>query len=108
MKNLARLYKQIEGKAMTFDEYRTHTQEAIFQQGVYKLESCDDHTGWVLRSEDGTIHTWFMYRTENGSLYHVEELNTWYPNQCHLALNELALEMRIRSVDLIERGGARK
>lgn len=105
MKNLELLYAQIQDRGMSWETYQSYTCPMIKEQGMFKLESKNDQTGWVLKSDDGSFHVWFMTRSIDGSLYYVVETGQWHPNQLHHAMNDLMLEMRIRCQDMIERCG---
>lgn len=107
MKNLELLYAQIQDRPMTWEKYQEVTCPLIREQGLFKMESATDHTGWVLRSEDGSFHVWFMTRSQDNSLYYITETGTWHNNQLNDAIKDLALEMRIRCETLIEREGVK-
>lgn len=105
MKNLELLYAQIQGRGMSWETYQSYTCPMIKEQGVFKMESKSDQTGWVLKSDDGKLHLWFMTRSIDGSLYYVEEICVYHPAQLRAALNDLALEMSQRCLDLFQNRG---
>lgn len=105
MKNLELLYAQIQDRPLTQEKYWEVTCPMIAQQGVFKLESKSDQTGWVLKSEDGSFHVWFMSRSQDGSLLYITQESTHYPHQLGLALESLANRMHCLCSDLIENNG---
>lgn len=105
MKNLELLYAQIQDKGMSWEKYQEVTCPMIAKQGVFKLESKNDHTGWVIKSEDGSFHVWFMSRSQDATLYYITEESTHYAHQLGLALESLANRMHCLCSDLIENSG---
>ena len=112
MKNLEKLYKEIKASypdGMTFEQYLEAVGPVIPSQGLFKLESSQDDTGFLLRSDNGNYHIWFVGRTTSpryeGERYHVTETTTWAPEQLKEAMNALMSQMQTDCEWLIERNG---
>lgn len=106
MKNLELLYKQVEGRVLSFEEYLERVGPVIPSQSLFKLESCEDDTGFLLRNDDGSYHIWFIQHViapVDG--YQIVETGTWHPNQLNEAMGDLMLQMKIDCEGLIERNG---
>ncbi|ATW58075.1 hypothetical protein CNR34_00142 [Pseudomonas phage nickie] len=111
MKNLAILLREMHAHedGMTLEQYLGHFTRVFKEQGLFKLESCEGDTGFLLRSDDGTYHVWFMGTTTSpryeGERYHVTETTTWAPEKLSEAMNALMMQMQIDCEGLIERNG---
>lgn len=112
MKNLKALYENLlEYKQLTFEEYVEIVGPVIPSQVLFKLESCEDDTGFLLRSFDGTYHIWFIGKVTSplyeGERYVTVETGTFQPNQLDAAMKDLMLQMCIDCEGLIEREGVK-
>lgn len=113
MQNLESLLQQIQAHTdgMTFEQYLEVVGPVIPSQTLFKLESCEGDTGFLLRSDDGSYHIWFVGKTTSpryeGFRFHVTETSTWAPNQLSEAMNSLMLQMQTDCEWLIDRDGER-
>lgn len=113
MKNLATLLHEMHAHedGMTLEQYLGHFTEVSKDQRLFKLESCEGDTGFLLRSDDGKYHVWFMGTTTSpryvGERYHVTEVSIWAPEQLKEAMNALMQQMQTDCEWLIERNGER-
>lgn len=113
MRNLEKLLVEIQAHAdgMTFEQYTAVVGPVIPSQVLFRLESCEGDAGFLLRSDDGSYHIWFVGQTTSdryeGKRYHVTETGTWYANQLSEAMNDLMNQMKIDCEWLIERDGER-
>lgn len=113
MKNLATLLQEMKAHedGMTLEQYLGHFAAVNREQGLFKLESSQDDTGFLLRSDDGSYHVWFMGRTTStrymGERYHITEVGTYPAEQLSEAMSRLMDQMKIDCEWLIERNGER-
>jgi len=113
MKDLNVLLKQMQAheNGMTLEQYLGHFTEVTKEQRLFKLESCEGDTGFLLRNEDGCYHIWYVSTSTSplyeGERYHVTETGSWYPNQLNEAMTDLMLQMKIDCAGLIERNGVK-
>lgn len=105
MKNLELLYAQVEQRGLTFEKYLEYAGSVIPSQALFKLESCEDDTGFLLRSDDGSYHIWFVSRSIDKTLYYITQTGIWYANQLNEAMGDLMLQMKLDCQGLIERNG---
>lgn len=105
MKNLELLYAQVEQRGLTFEKYLEYVGPVIPSQSLFKLESCEGDTGFLLRSDDGSYHIWFVSRSIDKTLYYITQTGTWYANQLNEAMGDLMLQMKLDCQGLIERNG---
>lgn len=112
MKNLESLYQEIQNfeDGMTFEQYTAVVGPVMPSQVMFKLESCEDDAGFLLRSDDGSYHIWFVVKTTSpryeGERFHVTETGTWYSNQLSEAMSDLMNQMKLDCEGLISRDGA--
>lgn len=107
MKNLEKFYAQhFEGKLHSLTDYIELMNPVRKEQALFKLDSREGDTGFLLRSDDGTFHIWFLQHILSPvEGYQIVETGTWYPNQLSEAMNDLMNQMKIDCEGLIERNG---
>lgn len=111
MKNLSTLLQEMHAHedGMTLEQYLGHFTEVSKDQRLFKLESSEGDTGFLLRSDDGRYHVWFMGTTTSpryvGERYHVTEVATYPADQLSEAMSRLMDQMKIDCEWLIERNG---
>lgn len=107
MKNLESLYKEIEGRVLGQQEYLEKLGNVLQSQKLFTLTSCESDSGFLLRSDDGSYHIWFMQLVMSPVAgIQVTETGTWYSNQLSEAMSDLMNQMKLDCEGLISRDGA--
>ena len=113
MKNLEKLLVEIQAHTdgMTFEQYTAVVGPVMPSQVLFRLESCEGDAGFLLRSDDGSYHIWFVGQTTStryeGKRYHITEVGTYPSYRLSEAMNCLMNQMKTDCEWLIERNGER-